>query len=95
MANIYDVGDSVRLAVSFTKKNVLTDPSTVTVKVQDESGAESDYTYALAEVTKDGTGQYHKDIYPDKAGTWYYRWEGTGPATAAEEKSFILRATEF
>lgn len=95
MANIYDDGDSVRLAVGFTIRNTLTDPTTVTLKVQDPSDNETDYTYALAEVIKDGVGQYHKDITLDEVGTWYYRFEGTGAAVAAEENSFAVRETEF
>ena len=95
MANTYDDGDSVRLAVSFNIKNVLTDPTTVTLKVQDPSENETDYTYALSEVTKDATGQYHKDITLDEVGTWYYRFEGLGAAVAAGEDNFEVRATEF
>ena len=95
MANVYDVGDSIRLAASFNIKNVLTDPSSVTLKVQDPSENEDSYTYGAAQITKDATGQYHKDITLDEVGTWYFRFEGTGAAVAAGEGNFEVRATEF
>lgn len=75
---IYDIGDAVRISVAFTSGGTAVDPTTVTLMVQDPSGNAASYTYALAQVIKDTTGAYHKDITVDESGTWFYRWTGTG-----------------
>lgn len=48
-------------------------------------------TYALAEIAKGSTGVYYKDILPDAAGNWHYRWSTTGTPTLAEEGRFHVR----
>jgi hypothetical protein len=93
--NNYDEGDLVRLTAAFTVASVATDPTTVTLKVKDPSGNVTTYTYALAEVTKDSTGNYHKDITIDEPGVWYYRWIGTGTVVAADEARLDVASSEF
>ena len=95
MANIYDKGDLVRLTATFTVSSVNTDPTAIALKVQDPSGNEATYTYALGKVTKDGTGLYHYDLSIDETGYWYYRWEGTGAVVSAGEAHLLVRRTEF
>ena len=95
MANIYDKNDLVRLSATFTVASVATDPTAISLKVQDPSGNETTYTYALAQVTKDGTGLYHYDLTIDETGYWYYRWEGTGAVVSAAEAHLLVRRTEF
>lgn len=95
MANAYDVDDGIRLSVAFTVSDVNTDPTTVTLKVQEPDGTETPYTYTLAEVTKSAVGVYYKDIIVDSSGAWFYRWEGTGTVVAATEEYFHVRTSEF
>ena len=95
MANIYDKNDLVRISATFTVASVNTDPTTVSLKVQDPSGNEATYTYALGQVTKDSTGNYHYDLAIDESGYWYYRWEGTGAVVSAAEAHLLVRRTEF
>lgn len=95
MANNYDIGDAVRVSVAFTSNGSAADPTAVALKVQDPSGNEDTYTYALGQVTKDSTGNYHKDVTVDEAGTWFYRWTGTGVVVAASEGNFVVRRSVF
>jgi len=69
------------LTNTFEVSDVATDPTTVSLVITDPSGTATTYTYALAEITKDSTGVYHKDIPCSTAGTWQYVWIGTGTAT--------------
>ena len=95
MSNTYDVGDLVRVDSAF--KDILgaaADPTTVTLKVLPPGGTVLTYTYALAEVTKSGTGAYYKDIPVTTAGTWYYRWLGTGAVVSAGEEYFHVRTPQ-
>ena len=95
MANRYDKGDLVRLSATFTVSSTNTDPTTVTLKVQDPSGNTATYTYAAAEITKSATGQYYKDVSIDEGGTWYYRWEGTGTVITAGEGYLLASSGHF
>jgi len=93
MANVYNKGDAVRLSATFTVGGAATDPTTVTLKVRDPSGNVATYTYALAEITKDATGQYHKDVSIDETGRWEYRWVGTGAVATAQEAHLLAQAS--
>ena len=93
--NSYDIGDLVRISGAFTVASAATDPTTVTLKVKDPVNTTTSYTYALAEVTKDSTGNYHKDLSATKAGTWYYRWEGTGTCETAGESYYEVNEGNF
>ena len=88
---VYDVGDSSVLTATFTVSGTNTDPTTVTLYVNDPSGNVSTYTYSGATITKSATGIYTKTIDLDEAGTWLYRWETTGTAKAAEEGSLSVQ----
>lgn len=73
------------LSNTFEVDGVATDPTTVTLVITDPTGTATTYTYALAEITRDGTGVYHKDVScaSTLTGTltWQYVWIGTGTAT--------------
>jgi len=93
--NTYDKGGAVRLKGTFTVSSVLTDPTTVTLKVKDSDGTISTYTYSGGTVTKLSTGIYYKDVTVSNDGIWYYKFESTGTVTAAKEGSFEVRRSEF
>jgi hypothetical protein len=88
----YDVGDSIRLsAVFYDEDGDAVDPTTITLKVKDLVPATTSYVYGVdAEVIKDRVGHYHADLVITGAGDgyWYFRYEGTGTAVAAEEMKF-------
>lgn len=87
-----NVGDVVRVTTTpgFTNAaGVLTDPTTVTLRWRPSGGAETAWVYLTnAAVVRDSVGVYHADITPTVAGLHYFRWEGTGAVTAAEEGTF-------
>ena len=90
------VGDSTRLSNDFKDVDgVLTDPTTIVLKVKDPSGTTDVYTYASAQVERDATGQYHRDIAIDEPGTWHWRWEGAGAIVAVDEDFFYVTRSAF
>ena len=94
-ANTYDKGDLIRVQGTFKVNSVLTDPTTVTLKVKDPDSTITTYTYAGGTITKSSTGIYYKDVSVSNDGAWYYRFEGTGACQAAGEKTFLVRKSEF
>jgi|WetSurSiteA1Bulk_404760.scaffolds.fasta_scaffold10343_2 hypothetical protein len=92
MANTYDVGDSVRISGSFAVLGTATDPTTVALKIKPPTGSIVAYDYSQAEITRSALGKFYKDVIVDQSGKYYYRWEGTGQCTAAEEGSFLVRS---
>ncbi len=102
MANVYQVGDAVRVkTVSGFADSTPTafDPDVVRGKVKDPSGNVVTYVYGVdVELAKDGTGLYHFDVDVDEAGTWYYRLEGESSAGAhqgADEGTFEAEVSQF
>jgi hypothetical protein len=74
----YDVGDLVRLTVTYTNSaGSAVDPSTVTLAVKSSAGTTA-YTYAAGSITKSSTGVYYKDVMLTVAGQWDYTWTSTG-----------------
>jgi hypothetical protein len=90
MANVYDVGDKIRLSATFTSGGTPTDPTTIAVKVKEPDGV---ITTGVG--VKDDTGDYHYDWTIDQAGRHWYRFEGTGTVVAAAENDFWARDSEF
>ena len=90
-----DIGDLRRVTAAFTDPNdsdAAVDPTALTLEVTDPSGEKTTYTYGTdVELVKDSIGNYHLDISVDMAGTWLYRWAGTGTAQAVEEGRFIVQ----
>lgn len=86
MANVYDLGDLVRLTGQFTISGISTDPTTVTVMVKDPRGAVTSYT-----AVKDSIGNYHYDLTVNTVGEWRYRFIGAGAgAVGAGENSLLV-----
>jgi len=87
MANAYDIGDQVRITSTFQISGTDTDPTTVTFKFK-KPGASSttSWVYGVdAQVKKTAIGIYYVDLDLDTAGSWSYRWEGTGTVVAAQQ----------
>lgn len=91
---IWHVGDTARLQCYFYVGSSLTDPSTISLVVEDPSGNLDTYTYS-GTVSKTGTGDYYKDVPLDEEGTWHWRWVGTGTVAAADEDELEVRRSEI
>ncbi len=93
---VYDKGDSVHITAVFEdENNVAVDPTLVTLKVMDPSGNIDSYTLALANLTKDSTGNYSADVDADEVGEWRYEWVSTGDAQGVEPGQFVVQPTVF
>lgn len=72
----------------------LADPTTVNLKWRVAGGATTTWTRPAAgpdtQIVKDSTGVYHADITVTTPGLHYFRWEGVGAVTAAEEGTFSV-----
>lgn len=93
----YDLGDLVRCSAVF--KNAAgtnTDPTTVTAKVKTPTGVTTTYVYGTdVALVRDSAGNYHVDITTTEAGTWSYRFVGTGAVVQADETVFYVEASLF
>lgn len=95
--NSYDVGDSIRLIVTFTNTGgTLTDPTAITLIIAPGTAGTITYTYADGSITRAAAGSYYRDLLPipGTAGFWTYRWEATGDVIAAVETQFFVRTVE-
>jgi hypothetical protein len=92
MSNFYDIGNIIRLSVAFTEIDGTTpiDPTAIQLNVRLFGGDVQSFTYANAQVLRDGAGLYHYDYMPDQAGLYYYRYFGTGAAVAAGDGQFSV-----
>ncbi len=86
MANIYDVGDGIRLTGTFTISGSGTNPTTTVLSLTDPSEVVT--TPAVGNGTD---GVYLVDAIADEPGPWYWRWVGTGAVVAATEGHFFVR----
>jgi hypothetical protein len=72
---------------------VATDPTALTLIVKPALLTATTYTYALAEITKDSAGNYHKDytVLTASGSTVHYKWTATGAAIGVAQGSFDVR----
>jgi hypothetical protein len=91
----YEFGAAPTLRADFKVESVLTDPTTVTLKVKDPDGNVDTYTWLGGTITKDGVGQFSKQVPTDDHGIWSYRWEATGTVRAAVERQFKIKRSMF
>lgn len=65
------------------------DPDIVKLIVRRSYEPPTEYTFGVDPVIeKDDVGTYHADIVVSRTGRHYYRWQGSGGLTAAEENYF-------
>lgn len=89
----YQVGDSVRLRANFTNlAGVATDPTAVTVRIRSPLGVVTTPAATNDALT---VGAFYYDLTVTSAGTWFYRFEGTGAVTAADEDTIQVERSAF
>lgn len=69
-----------KISNTFSVDSVATDPTTISLTVTTPSQSSTTYTYAASQITRTGTGAYYKNVTCNEAGTWTYKWVGTGAA---------------
>lgn len=90
MMRVFREGQLVRIEADFFSDNVLTDPTTIEVKVW-SSGSTTELTLALADITKDATGQYSHQFTPADIGIYTYRVKAGGTVIGAASRKFEVR----
>lgn len=94
--NSYAKGKYVTMTGTFMVSGVLTDPTTITLWVEDPDGTETSYTYALSQLTKASTGVYYKSLQVTKSGYWKYKFVATGTvADTTDDTYFYVLETVF
>jgi hypothetical protein len=94
----FDLGNGPRAITKFRDfAGVLTDPTTVKVKIKKGNGTIlPDKVFGTdVAVVKESVGIYHIDLDTDVHGTWTIRWEATGTVKAAIEQRFEVRRSDF
>lgn len=82
----YLIGNVIRLSASFTNfSGVAADPDAVTVTIKLRNSTSETFT-----ATKDSVGNYHYDYTPAAAGTYFYRFNGTGSLLASSQGQFDI-----
>lgn len=88
---MFYVGDTVRISAAITDSATAAavDPSSVVVKVRNpQTGTTTNHT-----ATRVTTGSYRADIAAGVAGTWRYRIEASGTASAVLEGAYVVQAS--
>lgn len=95
--NKYDVGDLVRVSVTFTDAaGTALDPTTVSLSYRKLGGTVTTLVYGTdVAVVKVSTGVYRCDISAASSGRWFYRWHSTGAGQGSEEVEFYVRPSQF
>jgi hypothetical protein len=95
----YDIGDFVHTVASFVGTDGVTPatPSTVMFLLMNPSGIVATYQFGVAgaSILQVGSAAYARDFTLTQAGSWFYRWEGTGMVQAADEWSVIAARSRF
>ena len=93
--NTYTRGNVVRMTGTFTSGGTLTNPTTVTLVLEDPEGDEESLTPSNV-----STGVYRYDYTIGETaalaprGWWKYRWRGTGAVIAADDNKFFVEDDE-
>ena len=95
--NIYDVGNTILLSVSFTDpiSGSPVAPSVVTLRVMNPLGVETDYQAGSPGFSNPSLGNYSGLVFADLTGVWAYRWEASGSILAAADGQFQMVPTPF
>ena len=90
MSNItYGIGDVAQLSVTFTNlAGVPTDPSTVTLTVNDPTGAQ--VIYSGGSITHISTGNYTYNLSLTLTGVYVYQWTGTGAVQTTQQGTITV-----
>lgn len=91
--SIYDLGDVVRLtgtAIGTAGLPAVAALGIFLVKTPDGSVATFSSAVGAASVYSTGSGGFEKLVTASQVGSWFYRFESTGGAQAADEWSFMV-----
>lgn len=89
----YDIGDKVRLGITFENGDTPADPTTGPVfEIKTPDAVITTYTYPTdSEIVRSSAGVFYFDFVITDSGNHFYRWSGEGLAHGAEEHQFVVR----
>ena len=97
-STIFNIGQKITLRVEIfvtdpnaspSDEAVLTDPTTLVFTIREPDNTLTTRSIAASgEIDNFATGIYSTDFIISQSGLHYYRWESTGTAHAAEDRSF-------
>jgi uncharacterized protein YfaS (alpha-2-macroglobulin family) len=93
----YTIGALVRCSAAFTTAaGVAQNPGAVSFTVREPDGTATTYVYGTdAELVRASTGNYYVDVDATEAGTWRFRFAGTGTGQAAAEGMFRVDSSRL
>lgn len=90
----FDVGDEITVGADFVNAaGAATNPSGITIYVEDPDGVET--TYAQGTLTNPTAGRWEKKVVMTKAGLWYAEIRGTGAIQLTVQGSWRVRESRF
>lgn len=96
---LFDVGDQIKLRVVITDENdVQVDPTGLRIRVKLPDGTISVDAAGTPDgngIVKANVGDFHYLFTVTITGRHVYKWDATGTAVGAEEKTFMVKETEF
>lgn len=97
MANVYTIGQQIRLTATFKNAaGAAADPTGIVLKYRTPgSSSITTKTYGVDAVGKNSTGVYYYDLTLSTAGEWWYRWEGSGAIVASDEERILVEGTRM
>lgn len=92
-ANVYDVGDLVRVSAVFKNAaGTATDPTATSIKIRKPDGVVTTLVFGVdGALIRDSAGTFHTDISITMKGEWIHKFIGTGAVQAVEEKNFLAK----
>lgn len=91
MTNRYDVGQLVRVKITFTENfsGDLIDPTTITAYYQTPTKETTVLVFDVdASLIRESIGVYYTDIELTESGKWNYRFKGEGAVVSASQSYF-------
>jgi hypothetical protein len=86
----YAIGQQARVSAEFRDPaNVLTDPTTVKLKVRAPTGPEQTFVFGSSSIVRDSLGKYHYDLALTSGGDWIVKWVSRGVLTTASPETPI------
>jgi hypothetical protein len=94
-ANVYDVGDLVRISAVFKNSaGTATDPTAVSCKIRKSDGTVTTLVYGTdVALVRDSEGNYHTDISITLKGLWMHKFIGTGAVQATEVGALLGKSS--
>lgn len=93
----YFKGELVTFLTQFLLTGMATDPQYVLLSLYPPDGPIRSYGYTPtgSSLSRMVTGTFHKDIFVDRSGQWWYRWESSGTVFSVDEDFFTVALSPF